>query len=280
MSDVGKPDDNAIERAAERLRSAEQVVVFTGAGISAESGIGTFRDAGGFWERFPPEQFAHWSGLMRLVAEQPGRVVQFLLGLIEPMLAAQPNPAHRAIAALEAHKRVTVITQNIDGLHVAAGSSTVYAVHGNLYETIALKGGTRNRLSRDTLTGVVQSLKTLAEDTATSDELLTAIEPILCLQGAAAYRPHIVMFGDMLAEPDWTLAQAAVCECDCVLSIGTSGMVYPAAMLPERARAGGAAVIGVDPSPVEADIWIRGRAGEIVPRIVEWAYGGSGDNDV
>src|SRR5262245_19479436 len=116
--------------AANALRRARHVVVFTGAGVSAESGIPTFRDAGGFWQEFPPEEFANWAGLLKIAALHPHRLAEFLLAVIEPIAAARPNAAHRAIADLERHMNVTVVTQNIDALHQAGGSTVVKEVHG------------------------------------------------------------------------------------------------------------------------------------------------------
>ena len=116
-------DAKHLEQAALRLRGARRVVVFTGAGVSAESGIATFRDPEGFWSKFPPEQFGNWDGLARAAAVQPARRIEFLLAVLEPLAVAEPNPAHRAIARLQEHSGVTVVTQNVDRLHQAAGSA-------------------------------------------------------------------------------------------------------------------------------------------------------------
>ena len=107
------------------LRKARRVVAFTGAGISAESGVPTFRDAEGFWQRFPPEKFATWKGLISTAASDPRSVAEFVLNVVEPIATAEPNPGHQALAELERQVPTTVITQNIDGLHQTAGSTTV-----------------------------------------------------------------------------------------------------------------------------------------------------------
>src|SRR5580704_14259771 len=112
------------------LRKARNVVVFTGAGISAESGIPTFRDADGFWQRFPPEQFATWSGLLRTALTRPQLVAEFVLNVVEPVAKAAPNAAHRAVAELQKYAKTSVVTQNIDGLHQSAGSTHVHEIHG------------------------------------------------------------------------------------------------------------------------------------------------------
>src|SRR5262249_50413141 len=103
------------------LRKAKRVVVFTGAGISAESGIPTFRDSDGFWQRFPPERFASWSGLLQTALTNPRSVAEFVLNVIEPIAAAQPNAGHQAVAELARRVQTTVVTQNIDALHQASG---------------------------------------------------------------------------------------------------------------------------------------------------------------
>src|SRR5687768_10595357 len=120
------------------LREAQRIVVFTGAGISDESGIPTFRDADGLWQEFPPNQFATWPGLLRVAAREPRRLARFLRAVIEPIAVANANAAHRAIEKLEHYKHVTVITQNIDGLHQDAGNTIVHEVHGSILETITL----------------------------------------------------------------------------------------------------------------------------------------------
>src|SRR5687767_2351208 len=127
-------DENALRQAAEMLRRARKVCVFTGAGVSAESGIPTFRDDSGLWREYPPERFAHWKGLIKEAWQRPEQVARFLLGVFEPIAQAVPNAAHQAIARLGDHVTATVITQNIDQLHQDAGSVRVREVHGSLFK--------------------------------------------------------------------------------------------------------------------------------------------------
>lgn len=269
-----RPDyTSALNEAAQRLKQARKIVVFTGAGVSAESGIGTFRDDhDGLWTRFPPERFANWQSLLQIAMQTPSQAAEFFVALMQPMVAAQPNAAHRAIASLESRALVTVVTQNIDALHEAAGSRAVHAVHGSLYETVYLDGRERGPVSRDVVAGVVAALGPICQETAAFEELLAAVEPLMGADAGGPYRPKIVLFGDQLAEPEWTLAQDAVQDCECMLSVGTSGTVYPAAMLPDMARAAGATVIGVDPQRVDADIWLAGAAATVLPALVAAAY--------
>jgi len=109
-------DSASLSLAASWLRSAREVVVFTGAGVSAESGIPTFRDDEGFWQHFPVEEFATWRGLVRTAVRRPRRLADFIHAMLHPIAAAKPNAGHRAISEMEKHVGVTVVTQNIDML--------------------------------------------------------------------------------------------------------------------------------------------------------------------
>lgn len=209
---------------ARLLRQARRVVVFTGAGVSAESDIPTFRDAGGFWTEFPPEQFANWSSLLKIAALEPRRLARFLLAVVEPIAQARPNAAHRAIAKLEEYARVTTVTQNIDGLHQDAGSTPVYEIHGTLLETVDARSGRFERLvTRAELQDIVERVRKAADGAWSGSRLAAAIQPIFGLGKRGLHRPNLVLFGDALNEPAWTQSLAAVRECDVVLSIGTSG---------------------------------------------------------
>src|SRR5215469_11640115 len=123
------------------LRKARRVVVFSGAGISADSGIPTFRDADGFWQRFPPERFATWGGLLDTALTEPRSVAEFVLNVVEPIAKAETNAGHLAVAQLDRRVETTVVTQNIDGLHQAAGSQDVLEIHGSLLEVVDASSG-------------------------------------------------------------------------------------------------------------------------------------------
>jgi NAD-dependent deacetylase len=264
---------DSLAHAARLLRSARHVVVFTGAGVSAESGVPTFRDAGGFWQEFPPEKFANWPSLISLAATDPARLARFLQAVIEPIAAARPNAAHTAIARLEEHVNVTVVTQNIDGLHQDAGSTVVRQVHGTLLETVNARTGRFERLlSRAELQTIADQLGGLSSGLLTTARLALVIQPIFGLGVHGFRRPDLVLFGDALREPDWSDSLRAARDCDVLLSIGTSGLVMPAAMLPAEAASCGAAVIGIDPHDPSGDIAIAEPAGAIVPRLVSGAF--------
>lgn len=247
------------------------MVVFTGAGVSVESGIATFRDDGGFWDRFPPEQFAHTAGLVNALRNEPSRLAEFFYEVISPIAQARPNPAHRAIAAFEQSIPVIVVTQNVDGLHQMAGSSDVHEIHGSLLAVRSTLGGIQH-LTREDLQHVSEALQR-AKSMASRRRLLWALRSLIGISYKGTYRPDVVMFGEALREPDWELAQRAVRECDVMLVVGTSGVVMPAAGLPSEARIRGARVINIDPFPPSAPgLWLRGKAGEVLPALLREAF--------
>jgi NAD-dependent deacetylase len=262
------------EEAARRLRAAGRVVVFTGAGISAESGIPTFRDDSGLWREFPPEQFANWPALVRAAFFRPARLVEFLHAVLAPIAEARPNPAHQAIAELERHLITTVITQNVDGLHQEAGSLRVREVHGSFFKVVNLRGRFLRRLGRPDLLRIVERLRRARAGPFKLLRLCRAVAPLLGLSWRGVRRPAVVLFGDALAEPDWTFARQDVQGCELMLVVGTSGAVLPAALLPVWARQQGARIIHVDPHDSgHGHLWLRGPAAEVLPRLVRAAFG-------
>ena len=272
--DIDSPE---FRQAARWLRGAGEVVVFTGAGASAESGIATFRDEGGVWEEFPPEQFGHWAGLLRAAALRPRELARFALAVLEPIALATPNEGHRAIAEMERHTGVTVITQNIDELHTEAGSTVVHEIHGSLFEIVTLRGRFVRLITRREMLDVVESLRRATRRRISLGRLLSAIRPILGLGARGMHRPNVVMFGQPMAEPDWGLAQRAARACDCMITVGTSGMVMPAAALPLEASSAGAKLIRVDPEEGFGGIWLPGPSATVLPALVEAAFSGRED---
>lgn len=256
------------QAAVEAIRDADRITVFSGAGISAESGISTFRDADGFWQRFPPEEFANWKGLLTTATLQPKRFAEFLLAVLEPIANATPNAAHRAIADLEQSKEVQVVTQNIDNLHQEAGSTTVHEVHGTLFEIVSLSGDKRSRMTREQLKEVVGNIHIAHDSGWTAPRLLVSVQPLLGLDMGGVHRPNLVLFGDAMAEPAWTDSIEAARNCDVLLIVGTSGEVYPAATLPQEAKERGASVITIDPIAGFGPLWLQGNAGDILPQLV------------
>jgi NAD-dependent deacetylase len=259
--------------AASWLRSARKVVVFTGAGVSAESGIPTFRDDEGFWQHFPVEEFATWQGLVHTAIHRPRRLADFIYAVLHPIAVAKPNASHRAIADLEKHVGVTVITQNIDNLHQAAGSTIVHEVHGSLFEVITRRGRFVRLLSRRRLLHMAEALNRARRGWFVLPRTLLAIRPMAGLGLRGLHLPRIVLFGDAMAEPAWSRALEAARRCDCMIQVGTSGTVLPAAMLPMEAKAAGAKVITIDPSDGKGDVWLQGTATKMLPQLVGAAFG-------
>lgn len=267
------PDDELLAEAAECLRRARKLVVFTGAGISVESGIDTFRDDAGLWQRFPPEQFANWPGLLSAAVWQPRRLAEFLHAVLGPVADAQPNAAHVAIAQAEKHVNVTVITQNVDRLHQEAGSTTVREIHGSLFEVVTVRGRFVRLLSRADMRRIAARLEGCTRGWFALPRLALAVRPLVGLSIHGLVRPRAVLFNEWLAEPEWTDSERDAAACEVMLVVGTSGVVLPAAMLPYTARDHGATVIAVDPTDGGiADLWLRGNAAEIVPKLFATAF--------
>jgi NAD-dependent deacetylase len=256
------------------LRKAKRVVAFTGAGISAESGVPTFRDAEGFWRRFPPEKFATWKGLLSTAATDPRAVAEFVLNVVEPIAVAEPNPGHQALAELEQRVPTTVVTQNIDGLHQTAGSTMVLEVHGSLAEIVhASTGDVVHRLDREEMQRIAGILRDYSEKRTGLLSFARQLRKVHRFDWLGRHRPNLVLFGDAMAEPAWTNASKAAENCDLFLSVGTSGAVYPAAMLPTLATNAGARVVTVDPH-VSGPCWLQGTAGSVLPKLMDAAFEG------
>ena len=238
--------ENRVEAAAVLLRKARRVVAFTGAGVSAESGVPTFRGAGGLWEGRPIEQVATPQGF----AADPVLVWQFYEQRRCNLARCRPNPAHEVLAAWQRRfSRYTLVTQNVDGLHEEAGSRDVLHVHGSIW-TVRCTGCARER----------------HEPAAPLAEV-----PPRCPVCGAMERPGVVWFGEMLPEDVLQAASRAAASADVMIVVGTSAVVYPAAGLVQIAASAGAAVIEVNPEASAlahlADIELRGPAGELLPRL-------------
>jgi NAD-dependent deacetylase len=165
---------------------------------------------------------------------------------------------------------VTVVTQNIDGLHQEAGSHCVWEVHGSAFSVVTLTGEPVRRIERQELQEIVDRLHGAIHPVFDRSTAWQAVLPIISVDPERICRPNIVLFGEAMAEPDWSRATEAAEECDCLLMVGTSGVVYPAAMLPEQAKSAGADIIAVDPARGFCDVWLQGTAATMLPKLVGW----------
>ncbi len=236
-----------LETAAEWLRDAERVAVLTGAGVSAESGVPTFRGAGGLWEGQRVEEVATPFAFQR----DPELVWRFYNARRANLRTIRPNPGHDALAALEGRlggERFTLITQNVDGLHRLAGSRNIVELHGNI--------------GRVRCTGCYN-----IEDRGTEP-----LDPLPRCTCGSLLRPDIVWFHESLPEDAWQKAEWAAGTCNCFLSVGTSAIVYPAAGLIHVAKENGARVIEINLEPTAAaesvDVGLHGPSGVILPRLL------------
>ena len=248
-----------LERAAEWITGARRVVVSTGAGMSKESGIPTFRDAlDGLWARYDPAQLAMEEGFRA----NPRRVWSWYAHRRRMIEACRPHAGHFAVAELESRvPALTLVTQNIDGLHAAAGSTDVVELHGSIHRCKCLDHG---HPFEGTLPPVPEPAPGEAEDEH---------EPPPCPRCGSPLRPDVVWFGEMLPEAAVARAWAEAERADVLLVVGTSGTVWPAAELPRVAKQGGARVVEVNPEPAFArptvDLFLQGPAGTVLPALVQ-----------
>lgn len=235
------------------LHKAKHVVVFTGAGVSAESGVSTFRDAlTGLWARFDPMQLATAEAFLA----DPALVWGWYEWRRQLLLKAQPNPAHHAIVKLAQRvPKLTVITQNVDDLHERAGSADVLHLHGSIFNPRCF--------------------------TCTQPYSLTcapemrhehALSPPICSHCQGMIRPGVVWFGEALPQVALEAAFAAAENCDVLLSVGTSGVVQPAAQIPALALRSGAWVAHINPESISCrharELSLVGAAGQILPLLL------------
>lgn len=227
------------------LRDAQRIVALTGAGISAESGLATFRDAQtGLWSKFKPEELATVEAFKR----NPKLIWDWYGWRREQALKAKPNPGHLALAEMEKRApEFLLVTQNVDGIHDRAGSRQIVELHGNLHR-----------------------FRCFENDCAPEN---FDVEHGRCRSCGGNLRPDVVWFGEMLPIDALETAVTAAENCDAFFSIGTSSVVYPAADLWRRAKESGAIVIEInkDPTPLSpiADYSFLGKAGEILPALIE-----------
>jgi len=230
----------------EHLQSAQRVMVLTGAGVSAESGVPTFRGEEGLWKKFRPEELANFDAFIRnpkLVWEWYNFRKQIIAGI-------EPNPGHYVLAKMESmFPQFTLTTQNVDGLHRRAGSNNIFELHGN-----------------------IMCNRCLQCETITESVELDSVGEVPHCQCGGMLRPDVVWFGEMLPQGVLSAAMTAAENCDFFFSVGTSAVVYPAASLPVIAKQSGAYLVEINPeaTPLSylADESLCGLSGVILPMIL------------
>jgi NAD-dependent deacetylase len=248
--------DEELERIAGWLRDARQIVVLTGAGISTESGIPDFRGPQGVWTRNPAAEKT--ATLQYYVADPDVRRLAWKNRLESEMWQAEPNAGHRALAELERRANVhTLVTQNVDGLHQAAGSSPerIVEIHGTVHSSKCLSCDWRG-----TMEEVLDRVRAGEEDPE-------------CLHCGGILKSATISFGENLVPADLTRAQIAAADCDLFVAAGTTLTVYPAAGLPEIALQNGARLVILNAQETPFDDWAsairREQLGDVLPAVVE-----------
>ncbi len=246
------PDLTALyTQASELIRKSPKPLVFTGAGMSKESGIPTFRDAlDGLWSKYNPEDLASAEAFQ----SDPALVWSFYEERRRTLWNCQPNAGHHALAELERKRPgLTIVTQNVDGFHQAAGNTTVYPLHGNILQNRCFHG----------CAGLYETPREPTPD---------GLPPACPTCGKRSLRPDVIWFGEMLDAVLMQKAMDAVEACDLMLIIGTSGLVYPAAGLAEIAMDSWRTVIEINPTRStfsnRVNLFIPSTAAEALPRIV------------
>ena len=229
------------------LKNAESICVLTGAGVSAESGVPTFRGEEGLWKKFKPEELANFDAFIR----NPELVWEWFNYRRRLIKEVKPNPAHYGLVALERFmKNFTLVTQNVDNLHRRAGSRKVLELHGNIERSYCIQ------------------CRALAEESALDGQTKVP----RCTKCGGLVRPDVVWFGEMLPLEIFSNAESAARQCDIFLSIGTSAVVYPAASLPYTALDHGAFVVEMNLESTDlssrAHEVLIGKAGEILPDLL------------
>lgn len=242
-----------IEKAAKLMHSAKHITAFTGAGISAESGIPPYRGEGGLWTKEDPQVLE--LNYFRNHPDESWRVIRKVF--FDYFAKAKPNAAHIALTRLEqAGKLKAIITQNIDNLHQEAGSHTVYEFHGNAQKLSCMKCGKQY----DAAPKLMEKL------------------PPMCRDCRGILKPNFIFFGEMIPQDAYMHASKEAEIADVFILIGTSGIVVPAALIPQQAKQNGAKIIEINPERSSytdriSDIFIKGKAGEIMKKLADLTLG-------
>ena len=259
--------NDPIEAAAQIIAPANYVIAFTGAGMSAESGIPTFRDPGGIWDRFDPAEVGTPDGIMAFAIQNPEQLRDFLKESLATFEKAEPNPGHHGLAELEKMGLLkSVITQNIDDLHSIAGNTRVFEVHGNLYRFRCTSCQATQKFDREDILGKVNPA--LSDTSFNFSGLLDVLPKCSCM---GLMRPDVVMFGEAVLQMRESHVEAH--KSDVILILGTSGIVYPAAGIPSEGKRTDSRIIEINPTENAfrdiTDIYIQDSSARAMPKIVK-----------
>lgn len=272
MHKISTAKDNFINATILEAFKNGQVVALTGAGISEESGIPTFRGENGLWSRYDPQLYAYPEGLLSVLRNDPDKIVDYLDDLYSILFRAKPNPAHLVLARMEKDKILKcVITQNIDNLHQDAGSDKVLELHGNAFRLRCDNCSKAYRLEKDNLSHIIEQLR---KGKGSRQAILKALSRFFprcdCKD---RLRIDIVLFGELLPSGVLEESYREMEHCSLLVLIGTSGVVYPAASLPFYAKDRGIKILEINSvsSNLSAicDFQLLGKAGEILPQLVK-----------
>jgi len=240
--------ESEIVRLVRDIQSATRIVALSGAGMSVESGIASFRGPGGLWEKYDPEEYGH----INTLRYEPAKAWIMLSDMQREILKAKPNKGHYALAELERMGKLrAIITQNVDGLHHVAGNREVIEFHGHLQTVSCMDCGHR-------VPSAGIDLEKL---------------PPCCAQCGGPVKPDAVFFGEAIPPEALSRSHREASTCDLMLVIGTSAMVYPAASMPDIARDAGAKVVEINPSDTPltgrtSSYIVRGSSGDVLERVV------------
>lgn len=246
---------SSLTQAQKAIQAARSIVIFTGAGMSAESGVPTFRDAmTGLWARFPAEALATYDAYIR----DPELVWGWYEWRRSKILGTMPHAGHCAIAEFsQRHESAVLVTQNVDNLHERAGSADVLHLHGSLFAPRCIDCSQPGAFS---------------DEHPQEPEGGRRIAPPRCKSCNGLLRPGVVWFGESLPQKEWQHAKVAAEKCDLMICIGTSGLVYPAAGLPATAVRNGATLIQINPdeTPLNAiaHFNLHGSARNVLPKLL------------
>jgi len=255
----------------DRLKKGK-VCVLTGAGISQESGIPTFRGKGGLWEKYDPQIYATMPQTLFTFLRSPQKIVDFVSDFYRVLLNSKPNFAHIFISELEKKGLIEgIITQNIDDLHQKAGSKKVCQVHGNAFEFLCVRCGYKEKKNKEQIEEFLEKIKKIkSKRFRLINEFMRFVGR--CKKCKYRLRPNVVFFGESLPQKELETALSWLKSAKTLLVIGTSGVVFPVAEFPYYAKKNGSFVIEINPEPgfeKIADLVIRERAQKFFEKLAE-----------